>query len=63
MSVTEFGWWGKERPVKQRAKNRAGSVCNKPLPPPPSTPDPIDLNAGLCHKQTGCIMHRVHTSE
>jgi hypothetical protein len=37
--VTEvLGGGGRERPVKQRAKNRAGSVYNRPLPPPPPTP-------------------------
>ncbi len=57
-----FGGGGRERPVKQWAKNRAGSVCNRPLPPPPPTPGPVGLNVEPRHKQTGCIMHRVHTS-
>jgi hypothetical protein len=33
--------------VKQRAKNRAGSVCNRPLPPPPPTPGPVGRNSGV----------------
>ncbi len=53
---------GRERPVKQRAKNRAESIYNRPFPPPPPTPGPVSLNAGPRHRQTGCIMHRVHTS-
>jgi hypothetical protein len=41
---------------------RAESVCNRPLPPPPPTSGPVGLNAGPHHRQTGCIMHWVHTS-
>jgi len=50
-SVTEvLGGGGRERPVKQRAKNQVGSVCNSPLPPPPPTPGPVGLNAGPRHR-------------
>jgi len=42
-----LGGGGRERPVKQRAKNRAGSVCNRPLPPPPPTPGPVGRNPGV----------------
>ncbi len=41
---------------------RAESVCNRPLLPSPPTSGPVDLNAGPRHKQTGCIMHWVHTN-
>jgi len=50
VSVMEvLGGGGKERPVKQRAKNRAGSFCNRPLPTPPPTPSLVGLNVGPRH--------------
>ncbi len=42
-----LGGGGRERPMKQRAKNRAESVCNRPLPPPPPMPGSVGQNPGV----------------
>ncbi len=59
-----FEGWGKGE-AGEATSEKSNRVCNRPLPPPPphhTRPDPIGLNARPRHRQTGCIMHRVHTS-